>query len=95
MRPSFDDYRQAILDTWTALSCTRGRPPRTDHTVLLDLYRRGIPLSLVLVAFRLAAARRSPDLSPVRSVAYFQPVINELVHADPDYVTYLEHRLSL
>jgi len=94
MRSSFADYRRHALDAWSRLPCTRGRPPRSDRAVLLDLYRRQIPLSLVLVAFRLACARRSPDLPPVRSVAYFRSVIDELLHADPQYLAYLDARLS-
>lgn len=93
MDSSFQRYQRAILDAWHELPCTRGHPPRSDRTVLLHLYRRNIPLSLVLVALRLASARRSTDLQPVRSVAYFCSVIDELIQADPSYVDYLRARL--
>jgi hypothetical protein len=93
MDPSFPDYQRAILDAWYALSCTRGRPPRSDRALLLELYRRRITLPVVLVAFRLAAARRSADLAPVRSIAYFRSVIEELLLADPGYIAYLDSRL--
>jgi hypothetical protein len=91
---SFDEYQRAILLGWSCLSCTRGRPPRSDRAMLFDLYHREIPLSLVLVALRLATARRSPDLPPVRSLAYFRAVIDELADADPQFVTYLDAHLS-
>lgn len=93
MQVSFERYQNTILDAWRQLPCTRGRPPRSDRAVLLDLYRRGIGLSLVTFALRLACARRSSDLPPVRSVAYFCSVIEELVQADPSYVEYLRTRL--
>jgi len=90
---SFERYRRAILDAWHQLPCTRGHPPPSDRAVLLNLYRRSISLSLVIVALRLAAARRSPGLPPVRSVAYFCPVIDELAQADPAYVDHLAAQL--
>lgn len=93
MDASFQRYQRAILDAWHELPCTRGHPPPSDRAALRRLYRRGIPLSLVLVALRLASARRSPDLPPVRSVAYFCSVIDELIQADPSYVDYLRTRL--
>jgi hypothetical protein len=89
---SFEQYQSAILDAWHHLPCTRGRPPRSDRALLLDLYHRGIPLSLVILALRLASLRRSPDLPPVRSLAYFRSVIDELVQADPSYLAYLSTR---
>lgn len=93
MDRQFEHYHRSILHCWYALPCTRGRPPRSDRAVLLQLYRGGIHLSLVLIAFRLASARRSPDLPPVRSIAYFRHIIDELLEADPDYVAYLDARL--
>jgi hypothetical protein len=91
--PSFEQYHRAIFEAWRQLPCTRGHPPPSDRAVLLDLYRRAIPLSRILIALRLAAHRRSPDLPPVRSVAYFTSVIDELADADPSYVAYLDRHL--
>ena len=86
---SLEDFEREILAAWRSLPCTRGHPPRTDHALLWALYQRGISLSLILAAFRLASARRSTDLPPVRSIAYFRSVIDELLNADPDYIDYL------
>ena len=83
------DYERAIVDAWRRLPCTRGRPGPRDRALLHQLHARGIALSIILAAFRLAEGRRSADLPPVRSIAYFQSVIEELVHADPEYVEYL------
>lgn len=88
------DYERIIVDAWRRLPCTRGHPPRSDRVLLGELYRRHVPLTLILVAFRLAASRRSPALPPVRSVAYFQPVIDELTNLDPAYLDFLNARLS-
>jgi hypothetical protein len=87
--PSLDHYQRAILAAWRGLPCTRGHPPPSDRALLRTLYQRGVALSLVLAAFRLASARRSPDLPPVRSIAYFQSVIDELANTDASYVQYL------
>lgn len=85
----FHDYERTIVDAWRHLPCTRGRPSSRDHALLRDLYSHGVPLRLILAAFRLAARRRSRDLPPIRSIAYFESVIDELVHSDPAYIDYL------
>jgi len=68
----------------------------------LEFHKRGIPLSTLEEAFLLAAARRSlrdpnaPLLSPVRSLHYFAPVIEEVM-ATPlpdDYLEYLKHKMK-
>lgn len=83
------DYERVILDAWRRLPCTRGRPGPRDRALLRDLHAHDIPLPIILAAFRLAELRRATDLPPVRSIAYFQPVIDEIIHADPAYVAYL------
>lgn len=86
---SLQDFEREILAAWRRLPCTRGHPPGTDHALLRSLYQSGLSLSLILAAFRLASARRSSDLPPVRSIAYFRSVIDELQNADPAYIDYL------
>jgi hypothetical protein len=62
---------------------------------------RGVPLRVVESAFLLASLRRlvrpsdGPPLSPIRSLAYFLPVIDELLaHPAPDnYLEYLRLKL--
>jgi hypothetical protein len=66
------------------------------------IYDRGVPLRAVESAFLLASLRRQgrsadgPPLSPIRSFAYFQPVIDELIsHPPPDnYLDYLRLKLN-
>ena len=63
---------------------------------------QGVPLQLAESALLLASLRRLvrpadlPPLSPIRSLAYFQPVIDELlVHPMPDnYLEYLRLKLA-
>lgn len=89
-RCSLDHFEREVLAAWRSLPCTRGgRPTPADRALLRSLYVQGVSLSVIRAAFRLASARRSPDLPPVRSIAYFQTVFDELASADPDYIDYL------
>ena len=72
-----------------------------DHAQARRLHDRGISLALVESAFLLASLRRlarpsdAPPLPPIRSLAYFLPVIEELL-AQPMPENYLEYlRLKL
>jgi hypothetical protein len=72
-----------------------------DHAQARRLQDRGISLALVESAFLLASLRRlarpsdAPPLPPIRSLAYFLPVIEELL-AQPMPENYLEYlRLKL
>jgi len=72
-----------------------------DHAHALRLHDRGISLALVESAFLLASLRRlarpsdAPPLPPIRSLAYFLPVIAELL-AQPMPENYLDYlRLKL
>jgi len=66
-----------------------------------QLYQRGISVSVIENALVLAASRRlirRPDAMPlatVRSLAYFLPVIEEVLElpVSPDYFLYLRHKL--
>ena len=67
-----------------------------------QLYQRGLSVRVVENALVLAAARRlirpaeAPPLGTIRSLAYFLPVIEEvlLLRASPDYFDYLRHKLT-
>jgi hypothetical protein len=72
-----------------------------DHAQARRLHDRGISLALVESAFLLASLRRlarpsgAPPLPPIRSLAYFLPVIEELL-AQPMPENYLDYlRLKL
>jgi hypothetical protein len=72
-----------------------------DHSHARRLHERGISLTIVESAFLLASLRRlarptdAPPLPPIRSLAYFLPVIEELL-AQPmpeNYLNYLRLKL--
>jgi hypothetical protein len=60
------------------------RPSPQDQATARRLYQQGVPFSLAESALLLASLRRLirnsdlPPLAPIRSLAYFQPLITEL-----------------
>ena len=73
-----------------------------DHRQARSLHDRGIPLRIVESALLLGSLRRLirpadlPPLPAIRSLAYFQPVIDELLaHPMPEnYLDYLRLKLN-
>jgi hypothetical protein len=67
-----------------------------------QLHQRGVPLEAVENALTLAAARRlarsadAPPLGIIRSLAYFSPVIEEVLTlpVSPEYFRYLRQRIA-
>jgi hypothetical protein len=90
---------QRILAAYCALEDTAlCRPSRADRTLASNLVARGLTLDLLQAAFTLATVRRrlsSTPLPPIRSLAYFIPITDELLSSppDPDYIEYLASRL--
>jgi len=78
------------------------RPRPQDQSTARTLYQQGIPLPLAEGALLLASLRRLirnsdlPPLAPIRSLAYFQPVITELLQQPmPDgYLDYLRSKFQ-
>ena len=94
-------YVAAVLILYINLPETPLRASAPDQWLARRLHDRGVPLHVVESALLLASLRRlvrSPDvppLTPIRSLAYFQPVIEELVLAPPpdNYLDYLRLKL--
>jgi hypothetical protein len=94
-------YVTAVLLLYVDLPDTPLRASVQDQRQARRLHDRGIPLPLVESALLLGSLRRLvrpadvPPLSPIRSLAYFQPVIEELLsHPVPDnYLEYLQLKL--
>lgn len=95
------NYVSAVLALYLGLPETPLRATAQDQKHARQLRDRGVPLRIVEAAFLLASLRRlirpadAPPLSPVRSLAYFQPVVAELL-ANPvpdNYVEYLRLKL--
>jgi hypothetical protein len=96
-----DGYVRRLLALYCGMPHTAARRPSPpDRRLAAQLFGRGIPLELVESAFHLAIARRShrdpqaPPLPPIRSLAYFLPVLDELLllPLDPGYLAYLRSR---
>lgn len=98
-------YVAAVLILYVELPETPLRASVQDQWQARRLCDRGVPLRVVESALLLASLRRlvrpadGPPLSPIRSLAYFLPVIDELLsHPAPDnYLEYLRlklHRLA-
>ena len=95
------EYVQHVLDAYRAAPGTCGVVRKPDRAFALALFARGVPLDAVENAFVLAASRRivrRPDAQPlgiIRSLAYFGPVIEEVLESSmgPDYYRYLRQRL--
>jgi hypothetical protein len=96
------DYVRRLLDAYRVTPGTCGvvRPP--DRVLAAQLHQRGVSLDAVENAFVLAAARRlirpagAAPLGTVRSVAYFSPVIEEVLQLQigQEYFHHLRHKLQ-
>ena len=95
-------YVRRVLDAYRATPGTCGVVRKPDCALVLRLTVRGVPLAAVENAFVLAAARRlgrpadAPPLGTIRSLAYFSPVIDEVLTSPvgEDYYQHLRHRLA-
>jgi hypothetical protein len=96
-----DEFVTDVLNLYRQLPETPSKINPNDRKIATELHQRRIPLSTIESAFLLGSVRRlfrSPDippLSPIRSLAYFLPVIQELIdNPIPDnYVGYLRLKL--
>ena len=94
-------YIAAVLALYLDLPDTPLQPSAQDHWLARRLQEKAVPLPLVESALLLASLRRlvraadAPPLPPIRSLAYFQPVIAELQHQPPPehYLDYLRAKL--
>jgi hypothetical protein len=92
------DYLKRLLELYRGLPHTAARRPSPyDRRLAGQLFERAISLDTIETAFLLAIARRvhrdpkQPPLQPVRSLAYFLPVIEEVLQlpVEPGYLHYL------
>ena len=90
-------YVHAVIASYQRVIGPGVRARRDDRRLAADLHRRGVSLAVVETALLLATTRRgahpteAPPLSPVRSLHYFLPVVEELLQSPPpdDYLGYL------
>jgi hypothetical protein len=94
-------YVSSVLTLYVDLPDTALRANSQDQRQARSWFDRGVPLPVVETALLLASLRRMsrphgvPPLPRIRSLAYFQPVIEELLQ-DPVSDGYLHYlRLKL
>jgi hypothetical protein len=96
------EYIRQVLEAYRKTPGTMGTVRRPDRVLAAQLYQRGLSVRVIENAFVLAATRRlmrpadAPPLGTIRSLAYFVPVIEEVLElrVSPDYFHYLRHRLG-
>lgn len=94
-------YVAVVLMLYVDLPETPLKPSARDRWLAGQLHEQGIPVELVESALLLASLRRLarpadlPRLPPIRSLAYFQPVITELQQQPlpSGYLDYLRSKL--
>jgi hypothetical protein len=99
---SQEEYVRGVLEAYRKTPGTMGTVRRADRVLAAQLYQRGISVSVIENAFVLAATRRlmraadAPPLGMIRSLAYFLPVIEEVLglRVGPEYFQYLRHKLE-
>jgi hypothetical protein len=98
------EYLRRLLDRYCELPHTVARRPSANDRLLAgQLFSRSVSLDIIETAFLLAIARRTfrdpqaPPLQPIRSLAYFLPLINEVLcqPPDPEYLDYVRARVDL
>ena len=95
-------YVAAVIMAYVELPETPLSASLLDHRQARRLHDRGVPLGVVESALLLGSLRRLirpadlPPLPAIRSMAYFQPVIDELLaHPMPEnYLDYLRLKLN-
>jgi hypothetical protein len=96
------EYVRLVLEAYLATPETSGVVRRPDRLLAAQLYERGVPVEAVGNALTLAAARRlarpadAPPLGIVRSLAYFLPVIEEVLElkVGQEYFQHLRNKLQ-
>jgi len=97
-----EEYIRQVLEAYRKTPGTIGTVRRSDRMLTIQLFLRGVSVSVIENAFVLAATRRlmrpadAPPLGTIRSLAYFLPVIEEVreLRVSPDYFQYLRHKLQ-
>ena len=97
-----EEYVRKVLDAYRNTPGTCGNLRRPARMLAVQLYQRGVPLSIVENALVLAAVRRlirpadAPPLTTVRSLAYFLAVIEEVLELEvgEEYFQYARQKLQ-
>ena len=101
-RVNQEEYIRQVLDADRKTPGTTGTVRHPDRLLAAQLHQREVPLLVIENALVLAAVRRlirpngAPPLATIRSLAYFLPVIEEVLklRVNPDYFRYLRSKLA-
>ena len=96
------EYIHQVLEAYRNTPGTMGTVRRPDRVLAAQLYQRGVSMSMIENAFVLAATRRlmrpaeAPPLGTIRSLAYFLPVIEEVLtlRVSPEYFQHVRRKLE-
>jgi hypothetical protein len=96
------EYVRRLLDAYCATPGTAGVARRPDRLLAAQLHERGVPLETAANALTLGAMRRlarpadAPPLGTIRSLAYFLPVIEEVLRmpVSPEYFQHVRRKLQ-
>lgn len=96
-----EEYVRTVLEAYRNTQGTCGHVRKPDSLLAIQLYHRGIQVNTVENALVLGALRRiirpadAPVLAKVRSLAYFLPVIEEVLEmkVGDEYFEYARHKL--
>jgi len=99
---SQEEYMRQVLEAYRKTPGTMGTVRRADRLLAAQLYQRGLSLQVIENALVLAATRRlvrpadARPLGTIRSLAYFLPVIEEVLklRVSPNYFDYLRYKLA-
>ena len=97
-----EEYIRQVLEAYRKTPGTMGTVRRPDRMLAAQLYQRGLGVSVIENAFVLAATRRltrpadAPPLGTIRSLAYFLPVIEEVLElrVGPGYFQHVRRKLE-
>ena len=98
-----DHYLRQILALYRLLPDTPQRFHKGDRAIVDRLFEQEVPVRHVEAALLLGSVRRVcrdpelPALDPIRSIAYFLPVLSQLptTTAPHGYLEYLRRKLSI
>ena len=96
-------YVASVMTLYLEMPDTPMRVSASDQWLARHFYQDGVPLETVETALLLGSLRRlirpadTPRLAPIRSLAYFRPVIEELQEnpAPENYRDYLRLKLRM
>jgi hypothetical protein len=97
-----EEYIRQILEAYRKTPGTMGSIRRADRMLAAQLCQRGVAVTVIENAFVLAAARRlmrpadAPPLGTIRSLAYFMPVIEEVLdmRVSQEYFQHVRRKLA-